>query len=162
MTKTTEIPGEEKNAAEIVMDNMVALSKRGRNRLADFESVQAKAEDAQAAQEPTLSEVAGLDGSPIVREGLTFFPRSPKIRALDAMTATLQQMQAAEIGQGEAVLKMATFFLRVKEGETCRAATYDEIADSFELHDIALLGEMARKYLNIQVAGSKGSSRPNV
>ena len=148
--------------AQIVETNM-ARRKVGKqaNTLQDFDPKQDKADEEAAFMEPTISEMAGLDGKPIEREGIVFYLRSPKIRALDAMAEALSELQSGGIKQGEAVLRTATFCLYVDEDGKRRQATFDEIADSFDLSDVELLSKLAMKYLNIKVTSASEGKSPN-
>ncbi len=119
-----------------------------------------QAQDANVAI--TVSEMAGEDGKPIQREGITFYPRSPKLRDLDDMTDKLGALQASGLKQGAAMMNMACFCLVVEDASIGkrRRATFDEIADNFDLADVELLSRLTAKYLNINVTPTTGDNAP--
>lgn len=129
--------------------------QRRQNTLRDFLPRQERAEREAEALLPTLAEMAGEDGEPIVREGKRFFPRSPKLRSLDAIVEILDRVDRDELQRGEAVMTLASLFLVVEEEERGRRpATKEEVADSFDLMDVELLTHLARKYLYLRPSSS--------
>lgn len=140
----------------------------GANTLEDFVPRQERVDLEEATLAPTLAELAGEDGGAILREGIAFYPRSPKLRALDSIIETLDRLQAGGLKRGEAVMRTATLFLVVEETEETeetaktaktkgtgtarrRLATFDEIADSFDIGDVEMLARLAQKYLYLRV-----------
>ena len=135
----------------------------GPGGMADFLLASARQVRQEEESVATVDELAGLDGRPIIREGRNFYPCSPKIGQIDNMVAMLEQMRADGVKQGAAVIGLATFYLRVEDGQVPggrRLATKEEIGDAFDLDDLGLLRFLAQKYLRISVRSEDSTARP--
>ena len=155
------------SADEIVSANIANPDVHAANgRAKHFAQAQEKQEAEEAKFLPTPAEMAGADGSPIERvhdmteAKIVFYPRSPRITAMDAMQEQLNALQGEGAKQGSAVIRMATNYLYVAgEDGKRRQATFDEVDGCFTLGDVPLLTLLSQKYLNIKM--QTGAPSPN-
>jgi hypothetical protein len=99
----------------------------------------------------------GGTGEPIEREGITFHPRSPKLRTLSELVAKLEKMEAntAEI---DIMIDLLTYVLYIEEGGKKRRATFDEIADTFDMKDLPLIKELIQEYAGFATQASSAGN----